>query len=393
MTIKKKKKVLLVEPPYKSEYPPLGLMKISTWHKRRGDYVDYIKHTPNQFRAGLFKNTIKYQGFYRPYRLHYDYIYITSLFTYHFTEVVSTINFYKQKFPKSIIKVGGILATLLPHLIEEETGIKPHIGLLNKKAKIESCPPDYSLFPNIDYSITFTTRGCENDCPFCAVKKHEPVFYPKENWLKDINLHFNKIVLWDNNWFCSPNIEKDIKKLLELKKRGITKIDFNQGLDCRLFTEDMAKSLRGLPISPLRFAFDNHTEDGHIQKAIKLAQKYGFKDIRVYVLYNFNSDRDTPEYFFYRINEINKLGAHSYPMRFRPLDALNISQCYSLVSNNWDVKLLRALKLTLMFFYSKGLISNKREGFIKIYGEDAKVFQEKLRKIYRDDKKRKEKRK
>jgi hypothetical protein len=383
-----KKNVLLVEPGYQALYPPLALMKISTWHKRQGDNVDLIKHTPSQFQRGLFNKPINLNGEYNPYKKNYDIIYITTLFTYYFKEVVDTINFYKLSFPSATIKVGGILATLLPDLIEKETGIKPHIGLLDKNKRIEYCPPDYNLFPNIDYSISFTTRGCINNCSFCAVKTHEPDYIVKENWHEDINLLFDRIIFWDNNWFGSPNLEKDIQKLLELKKKGIRNIDFNQGLDCRLFNEDVAKAIKGIPIKPLRFAFDNNSENGHIQRAIKLAQKYGHKDIRVYVLYDSESKKDTPEYFYYRINEINKLGAFSYPMRFRPLKALNISQCHNFITNNWDRELLRALKLTLMFYYSKGMISDKRNSFLKIYGKNTTEFKDRLRVIYKKDKKR-----
>ena len=279
----------------------------------------------------------------------------------------------------------------MPELIENKTGIIPHQGLLDKRSKIEYCPPDYSLYPNLDYSISFTSRGCKNDCKFCAVKKHEPHFFIKENWIEDINLFFNKIVFWDNNWFQSDNLESDIKNLLNLKNKGIKNIDFNQGLDCRLYDEDMAKALKDLPIRPLRFAFDNHSEEGYIQNAIKLARKYGHKDIRVYVLYNFDYDYDTPKYFYYRINEINRLGAFSYPMRYRPLNALTSQKCYSFISNSWDKEILRGLKLTLMFFYSKGMVSDKRNAFFKIYGKNEKEFLTKLRIIYENDKLRRKK--
>ena len=70
----------------------------------------------------------------------------------------------------------------------------------------------------------------------------------------------------------------------------------------------------------------------HIQRSIRLAQRYGFGDIRVYVLYNFEDDNDTPEYFYYRIKEINKLGALAYPMRFRTLNSANGQY----VSRKWD---------------------------------------------------------
>lgn len=36
-------KILLVEPNYKNKYPPMGLMKISTYHKGRGDEVTFYK--------------------------------------------------------------------------------------------------------------------------------------------------------------------------------------------------------------------------------------------------------------------------------------------------------------------------------------------------------------
>jgi hypothetical protein len=211
------------------------------------------------------------------------------------------------------------MSTLVPDCIREKTGIEPHLGLLDGA---EDCSPDYNpeWFPNLQCSITFTTRGCRRNCEFCAVRKHEPNFFVKENWERDIDSTKNKIIFWDNNWLYSPNFDKDIKKLKELNKP----FDFNQGLDCRLFDAEKAEPLFQTRISPLRFTFDNHSEEEdiqNIQKAIKIAQKYGFKDIRVYVLYNSPDENDTPEYFFYRINKLNKLGALSYPMRYRPIDS------------------------------------------------------------------------
>jgi hypothetical protein len=217
------------------------------------------------------------------------------------------------------------------------------------------------------------------------VRKHEPKFIVKENWVDDIDITKRGIIFWDNNWLASPNFEKDIKRLVRFRKEaGITRIDFNQGLDCRLMDEDKVKLLSQVKINPLRLAFDNHSEDGYIQEAIELAQKYGFKDISVYVLYNSEDNHDTPEYFYYRINEITKLGAWAYPMRYRPVTSINGQY----VSDKWDNKLLRALKLSLMFYYTKGMITENPEAFKKIYGDNAQQFKEKLYKIYERDKSR-----
>lgn len=376
------KKILLVEPAYNSPYPPLGLLKISTWHRRKGDKVQLIKDTMHNPTLDLFE---KKEKCYRKFDEHYDIIYITSLFTYQAKFVIDSITYYKNRFPKAKIKVGGIMATLIPDVIKEKTGISPHEGLLRGA---ENCPPDYSWYSNLPYSISFMSRGCPRKCSFCAVKKHEPKFKPKENWPEDIDVTKKHIIFWDNNWLASKNFEKDFKRLIKFqKKAGINKIDFNQGLDCRLVNEEKAKLLSQLKIKPLRLAFDNCSEDGHIQQAIQLAKKYGFWDIRVYVLYNSEDNNDTPEYFFYRINEMNKLGALSYPMRYRPI---NSTQNHY-ISPKWDKKLLRALKLSLMFYYSQGMIRKNSEAFKNIYGKNEKEFISKLKAIYKKDKKRRKK--
>lgn len=372
------KNVLLVEPAYNNPYPPLGLLKISTWHKRKGDLVQLIKDTQHNKAIDEFQEK---ERCYKSLKDRYDTIYITSLFTYQAHYLIESIEYYKNKFPHARIKVGGIMATLMPEYIRKKTGIRPHVGLLRGA---ENCPPDYSWYPGLSYSISFTTRGCPRNCRFCAVKKHEPEFKVKENWPQDIDVTKGQIIFWDNNWLASPNFEKDIERLVKFRKAGITKIDFNQGLDCRLLDEEKIKLLKQTGIKPLRLAFDNCSEDGHIQNVIGLAQKYGFKDIRVYVLYNFEDDNDTPEYFYYRINEINKLGALAYPMRFRALNNANGQY----LSSNWDNKLLRGLKLSLMFYYTKGMISRNREAFKKIYRNNAREFKHKLYEIYENDKKK-----
>jgi len=360
-----KQRILLVEPDYGNTYPPLGLMKISTWHKGKGDFVDFLRLSPQETQTLLDGESP---------RTHYDLIYVTSLFTYHADEVIEAIQYCKAKYPQAELKVGGIMATLLPNYIKEKTDIAPYRGLL---AGAEDCKPDYTLSPDLRCSITFTTRGCKRACKFCAVKLHEPTFFARENWEKDIDLTKNKIIFWDNNWLYSPNFSKDVEKLKKLNKP----FDFNQGLDCRLFDSEKAALLSQTRIGPVRFAFDNHLEEGYIQDAIKLAQRHGFKDIRVYVLYNSFDENDTPEYFFYRINEINKLGALSYPMRFRPIDSIQGRY----VSPNWNTSLLRGLKLTLMFYYTKGMITKSRKSFTLMYGDNEKEFKEKLYNIHQRD--------
>jgi hypothetical protein len=354
------REVLLVEPGYKSMYPPLGLMRISTMHKRMGDRVDFFKEGMTYY-FGHVNPKLKEK---------YHIIYITSLFTYHYMHVIKCILKFKALYPESEIKVGGVMATLLPKLIERDTGIRPHVGLLEEA---ESYPPDYSLFPDFPYSITFTTRGCIRRCKYCVVPILEPKLFVREHWEEDVNPCSKKIIFWDNNWLCSPNFYKDVEKLKRIKKR----YDFNQGLDCRLFDEEKARLLARTKITPLRFAFDNPSQDGHIQEAIQIAKKYSFNDIRVYVLYNSPEMYDTPEFFYYRINELNKLGAAAYPMKYRPIDDIKPNW----VSPRWDKDVLRGLKLALVFFYKNGIIKKGRSGFLRMFGRNSEEFEQNMRRL------------
>src|SRR3972149_3463786 len=131
------KKILLVEPAYKTKYPPLGLMKLSTYHKMKGDEVRFVKG----------RNTeVQYQ--------YWDRVYIGTLFTWTWNETVETIKYYTTTLFNYTGKcfVGGILASLLPDDLFNETGIQPVEGLLDDPRKIEqdddivieNLVPDYS---------------------------------------------------------------------------------------------------------------------------------------------------------------------------------------------------------------------------------------------------------
>lgn len=87
--------------------------------------------------------------------------------------------------------VGGIMASILADRVEEETGIRPHVGTLHTPGEldpesdliIDTLPLDYSILEEIEYQypasdayFAYMTRGCVNKCKFCAVPKLEPVY-------------------------------------------------------------------------------------------------------------------------------------------------------------------------------------------------------------------------
>ena len=92
--------------------------------------------------------------------------------------------------------VGGVMASIMPEDIFNETGVWPvqgllhspkEIGLQTKKyldgeTDIDLLAPDYSVLENVPYYAAnetyygYTSRGCTNKCPWCGVPKIEPKY-------------------------------------------------------------------------------------------------------------------------------------------------------------------------------------------------------------------------
>ena len=200
-------RVLLVEPNYKNKYPPMGLMKISTYHKMLGDEVRFVKGYDPEVDKEVW-----------------DRIYVTTLFTFDFDTDVQTINHYKLLVNNICdLYVGGIMASLMPDKIVASTGIeRSHIltGLFTDTSvvgddndiNVDELPLDYDILEQIDYKypagdnyFAYTTRGCPNDCSFCAVPILEPSFRVTNNIIDQIKTIDEKygpkqhLLLLDNN--------------------------------------------------------------------------------------------------------------------------------------------------------------------------------------------------
>ena len=357
--------ILLLEPGYRNKYPPLGLMKISYFHKYiHGDYVRFAKgQLPEAFKDKKW-----------------DRVYVTTLFTFEWEKTKKAIEYALSVVnDPTQVYTGGILATLMPELISETfPTVKNNPGLLNVTGTlglegeefIDTLTPDYGIlddiadqyvYPAHDAYFAYMTRGCGMKCGFCAVQTLEPKYIPYcsiTESVERINRQFGPkkdLLLMDNNVLRSPYFDQIIDEIIALGfGKGATYInpntgkqvrryvDFNQGLDAYLLTPAKAKRLGELAIRPARIAFDHIEDEEAYRRAITLCAENGITHMSNYLLYNsvalpgkgrqYRADTPTDLYNRMRITldlctSLNKrlsskTAIFSFPMRYIPLSDL-----------------------------------------------------------------------
>lgn len=210
-----------IHTPDDTGFPNLALMKLSAWHKRNGDSVEWFNAIDS-------------------YTVGYDKVYSSKVFT--FTQSDDYL-------PNGTVKGG--------------TGY----GLYNTlNDEVDAMFPDYSIYPNADYSIGFLTRGCPNNCAWCVVPKKEGAIKPYISW-KDIKRKDSRnIVFMDNNVLAS---DWGLSNIEDMGGRDL-RVDFNQGLDARLITKSVAHLLGNIFwLKPIRMACDHKAQMPYIEQAVK----------------------------------------------------------------------------------------------------------------------------
>jgi hypothetical protein len=307
-------RILLVEPEYYAQFPPLPLLKLSAYHKIKGDEI-----------VGLIRGC-KYLNV-RP-----DRIYVTSLFTWAWKPVWDAVRHYKRLFPKAEVWLGGLYASLLPDHAIMSGADYIFTGTLKE---VEDLLPDYDLLETTerwkrwDGSIIFSSRGCPFECGYCAV----PFLEGKINMAKSSIKHLvypkhRRVILLDNNILASPTWRNIFDELIEMERI----VDFNQGLDVRFINDEVADKLSRMKLNVVRIAYDRKDMKRYVERAIDLLSSYGIRrrKIIVYCLFNYTDD---PEDFFERVRDILNWGAVAYPMKYEPIYTLKKN---AYIAPKWD---------------------------------------------------------
>lgn len=379
-------RILLVEPSYRSKFPPLGLMRLSTYHRGRGDRITFVRGQSKWAQCRQW-----------------DRIYIASLFTWELPRTAETIVFYQPSVKRpSDIFVGGIGATLLPNYIRKRSDCTIIEGPLDAPGRLElgtpaiaDLAPDYGLLKHVNYDyyprdafFVRITKGCIRSCKFCAVPLLEKEFgnmSPLRTQIVEARrAHGEKqhLVVMDNNILGIAGIEDIIGEIRSLgfeagaKRKGRERtVDFNQGLDARLIAAkpQLAKLLATICVSPIRLAFDFIEMQSAYERAIRLLVAEGFNEFTNYILFNF---KDTPRDLYDRLQvnaRLNKeLGVRitGFPMRFIPMN--DVSRRH--VADGWKWRYLRGIQCILLA--TRGLVSPNPNFIRGAFGETFEDFLE-----------------
>lgn len=290
-------------------FPNLALMRISAYHKARGDTVEW-------WGGDLFR---------------YDVIYKTKVFSDAYTrDIPDPINCGK------LIKGGTGYAISLQDGKErycpEKDGRLP--------PEIEKQRPDYSIYPQFNFAVSLTSRGCPRACSFCHVAAKEG---RKSVKVADLDLFYDG----QNHIEClDPNILacKDKRDLLAqyralcVPRKGPS-VTFNQGLDIRLMNGNDIDDINAMRIKNIHFAWDNPAEDleRHFKEfSAHFRRKHAGT---VYVLTNYNS---TMEENLYRIYTLAALGYDPFVMVYdKPHAPREIRQLQRWCNNKFIFKSCR----------------------------------------------------
>jgi len=237
--------------------------------------------------------------------------------------------------------------------------------------------------PN-DYEIAF--RNLENSINDTAYIKKlfnlNLLLLKKLNGITEQNVYN---LLNDNQLLCIHTATK--RKILEVASeilplytkyfRKIPKqryIDFNQGVDARLFTKEKANLLGKINIHPLRIAFDNIKDKKYYENAIRLSANEEIKNFSNYILYNFN-DKPIELYQRLKLNvelcEELDINIYSFPMKFHPIvDENRFNRNY--LGKYWNRKYIRAIQAILNVI--KGKVGRGKEFFEKAFGKTEEQF-------------------
>ncbi len=275
---------------FDGKIPNLALMRLSTYWKAQGATVKLFKGAE---RPNLFEHPNK--------------VFISCVFRWNKAEAEALAREWN-----GIAEIGGTGVDITKELPQ----------------KISKCQPDFSLYPSTQ-AIGFISRGCFRKCPWCVVPKKEGNVH-RVSTASEVVGEFQEALFIDNNFLALSDCQNDFRWLAEHK----IKIDFNQGLDARLITQEIAELLSACKwLQGPRIGLDSLHQIPSIEKALSLLEKAGCssRKVTVYTLIGFGGIKSDVE----RLKKAHEWQTNVFPMGFRNLET------GAEPANGWDRKLYK----------------------------------------------------
>ena len=286
-------------------FPNLPLMKLSAWHKKQGDHVEWYEPL--------------FHGMGEPF----DRVYVSKVFSFS-DDFMYYIN------AKEIIKRGSGYA------IRIENGKELFDCSLDEPLpdEIEHIYPDYSLYPEStrETAFGFLSRGCPRKCPFCHVATKEGGRSYKVADLSEFWSGQKNIVICDPNILACPDHLDLLRQLAESKAT----VEINQGIDVRMVTDENLELLKRIRMKKVHIAYDNPADremiEPKIRKFVEATGKNRNHGLVCYILVNFNS---TIEEDIHRIQFCREMNISPYPMIYDKEHCDPVYRKMQRWCNNW----------------------------------------------------------
>lgn len=265
-----------------SNFPNLALMKISAWHKAQGDCVEWYD--------AMFTG-------------HCDKVYVSKVFSFS--------QDYEYPIDADIVEKRGTGYCISLVDGREVFDKSKDITL---PYDVEHIYPDYSIYPQFtnDTAYGFLTRGCPRACEFCIVANKEGRRSVKVADLAEFWCGQKKVVLLDPNILACKEWKDLLGQLIDSK----AEVDFNQGLDIRLMTEEKAEMISKVYTKEIHFAWDRYEDGDIVLPKLKMYQEVTHQSLKthnavVYTIVNFDTTIDQD---LERIYTLRDMGYWPYVM-------------------------------------------------------------------------------
>lgn len=267
-------------------FPNLPLMKLSAWHKSKGDSVEWYEPLLHGFPNAPL-----------------DKVYMSKVFSFtpDYPYYVNAVEVSK----------GGS-----GYCISLENGKEVYHKENDSQLpyEVEHIYPDYSLYPELtkDTAYGFMSRGCPRGCDFCHVEAKEGRKAYKVANLSEFWRGQKNIVLLDPNPIACREWKDILQQLIDSKSW----VDFSQGVDIRLMTEEKAEMIKQIKTKNIHFAWDRYEDKEKIVPKLKMFKEYtgyDYRKLTVYMLCNFDT---TFEQDLERVYLLRDLGYNPYVMLY-----------------------------------------------------------------------------